>query len=63
MICASIDPIRIGYTGLQPSQAASNLCLLKVEDQYIIKHLPNSQMKHSGLVGRAEERITPERRQ
>jgi hypothetical protein len=40
MICASVDPIRIGYTGLQPSQSATDLYLLEVEDRYIIKHLP-----------------------
>jgi hypothetical protein len=39
MICASVDPICIGYTGLQPSRSATDLYLLKVEDWYMIKHL------------------------
>jgi hypothetical protein len=42
MICASFDPICIGYTGLQPSRSALDLYLLKVEDRYMIKHLSNS---------------------
>lgn len=55
MICASFDPIRIGYTRLQPSNPLRASIYSRLRVGTSSSTFQNSQIKHSGLVGRARK--------